>query len=661
MRTESSRRGHRYLPYAAALAVVVIGPTACRTHPGPCTSDEECLAIYGNDEHGRPRAICDPKHSVCVQPEFADPVPDAGNVVDAGETPDAGEPTDAGATPDAGEESDAGEPPELPDGGALPLSVTIASPASNAYTNFAITFSISVTGRPDEVELLKDGVLIAKLGKPYRYTWNVSNVSEGDHLFHARALKGSEQRLSESRVIRVDRTAPKIIARSPEANRTDVKATKVLRIDFSEPLLKASITSTSFSVSNQSVTVKPSMDGLWLELALAPGITGGHVVTVNSRFGPTDLAGNLLLESSWQFELPLLLPDGPPLATSTDPNGIKDPAILIDAAGEYIAFAEYVNGEFNIRVKGGPAWSDLGSPLNGYPGNGTNASSPTLIRGPSGRPIIAFDERNSVGETSVLAYEWTGTSWTPVSPSPGVGSVPQLAVAKGTLYRQGGTPYLSEWTGFAWNNILPPISIAGQTTTVCGGTTLHFFGAGSNANGSYPVGYALQSGFVTWSDLGIPQTQSSRPYQVLSVADITAASFAPGELTVAWVSTLKESAKAGSTIVTLGQYSGGSWQPWSFAPYIGSVYQRSPSIALNSNSSGVWVAYEDYIPFRFGSIPVITIASFNGTWGYLSRLHLGQYVRSSQPRAARGMDGRLRLVAVEGENTKSIVFYSENR
>ena len=74
-------------------------------------------------------------------------------------------------------------------GSPTPPTVNISSPSVQVYTKASVTIQVAVTGEPNTVELLKDGVLLATLIAPYQYIWDTTGEPEATYNLTARASK----------------------------------------------------------------------------------------------------------------------------------------------------------------------------------------------------------------------------------------------------------------------------------------------------------------------------------------------------------------------------------------------------------------------------------------------------------------------------------------
>jgi len=187
--------------------------------------------------------------------------------------------------------------------------IAITTPATNpAYASGALTLEATVAGgTPDRVEFLVDGNSIAVLtSPPFRTSWNTAAVNEGQHVVIARTLSLFKAGAYSPRLtVIVDRTPPAVdsVSPSPESN---IDASSLLSILFSEPMLPASITATSVTLSADAGTVAHvsalSADGK--TLTLTPGAFARPARIDLTLNGLTDLAGNGLPLARLSWNVP---------------------------------------------------------------------------------------------------------------------------------------------------------------------------------------------------------------------------------------------------------------------------------------------------------------------------------------------------------------------
>jgi uncharacterized protein YkwD len=103
----------------------------------------------------------------------------------------------------------------------------------------------------------------------------------------------------------VDSTPPTIVARTPQANATDVSITTTVTVDFDEPLQESLINDQSLQLSVDSSTLSGNLsyDAQNYRLSLTPDstLTAETTYTVTLDSNLQDLAGNLVASTSWSF------------------------------------------------------------------------------------------------------------------------------------------------------------------------------------------------------------------------------------------------------------------------------------------------------------------------------------------------------------------------
>ncbi|MCP3168989.1 hypothetical protein [Myxococcus qinghaiensis] len=112
---------------------------------------------------------------------------------------------------------------DVPDITPVQGEVRIRTPGGTAYTKGVLDIGLEVTGhRPDRVELLRAGEVMAVLKSPYTYAWDTTGETEGEHRLGARVVFGETVFTGQERVVVVDRTAPQVVSRAPEPGAQDV-------------------------------------------------------------------------------------------------------------------------------------------------------------------------------------------------------------------------------------------------------------------------------------------------------------------------------------------------------------------------------------------------------------------------------------------------------
>ncbi|MGD8911474.1 MAG: Ig-like domain-containing protein [Candidatus Thiodiazotropha sp.] len=103
----------------------------------------------------------------------------------------------------------------------------------------------------------------------------------------------------------VDSTPPTIVAKTPQANATDVSITTTISVDFDEPLQDSLVNDQSLQISLNSSPLSGSVsyDAQNNRLSLIPDnvLTADTTYTVTLDSHLQDLAGNPVVSTSWSF------------------------------------------------------------------------------------------------------------------------------------------------------------------------------------------------------------------------------------------------------------------------------------------------------------------------------------------------------------------------
>jgi hypothetical protein len=404
------------------------------------------------------------------------------------------------------------------------LTVTLTSPVSDVYTRGIVSVQVDVAGgTPDTVELLKDSDVLATLAPPYQYSWDTTGTPEGRYALTARAKKGGQAFSSAGRMVVVDRTSPRIVSRSPAPGSDNVSVHDPIIVEFSEPILPSSVTSSSVSLASLvEATVVPSDATLSADgthLTVIPRTAGKPANFALSLTGDlTDLAGNALTPERFGWTVPVWLRLGGP--TFSLPGHIRDMAL--DSYGDPVVAVWSLPGVIQISHWTGTGWEPVGAPLSSS--SAVGSAFIELVVDRSGAPIVAFTtedrffvvlgvwrwngsawqsvgspfayQKPIVGPSGTLDYSlavdgagqpvlaierngvidvqrWTGTTWQPVGSSP---SVDAFGVAVKTdangeptiayFESPDGVVYdleVQQWDGATWHALTALNSVSGQS------------------------------------------------------------------------------------------------------------------------------------------------------------------------------------------------------
>ncbi len=334
---------------------------------------------------------------------------DSGTGSDSGPMPamDSGPATstDAAGTPDASPR-DAGARTS-DSGSALQVAFT-GPPVAVTHVRGSVTLQLVVLGGvPDQLELWKDGSILAVLTPPYSYTWDTDLETEGEHNLEARAVVGGSTAASSDRSFTVDRTPPTITSRSPAPDSAAALATP-LRVEFSEPMSAASLAG--------ALTVDVASGPLAVTLSEPdPNVLSAQVTDALStlpatamatvRGTVTDLAGNPLgADSTWSFTYPAWAP--------RTGSGVGTTPTLLDAtlAADGTVWLLYGESGPDVRVAKYDAtgWHDIPSPRTGAR---IIREGRVRIRS-SGGVVVMWSGDADTTTVELRVSEWDGTAWT---------------------------------------------------------------------------------------------------------------------------------------------------------------------------------------------------------------------------------------------------------
>ncbi|MCP3065495.1 Ig-like domain-containing protein [Myxococcus sp. K38C18041901] len=262
------------------------------------------------------------------------------------------------------------------------------------------------------MELLVDGKSVETMLPPYRLRLETHAWVEGDHELLLRTSLGEQVFLSEPRPLRVDRTSPILVSRSPVSGERHVPAGQVIRASFSEALDPATIHGGSARLTAESRDlagdVELSIDGRALTIhprVRLPRDVAVHVVLDSSV---TDLAGNPIQreEDGWSWTMPGFLPLGNSFSTDSPAESTPAfPEMLIPSSGlPIVAWADTGSRGVFVRHWTGEAWEFLGTPMKNVDASRyLNAQLNT-----EGHPVIAWIDDLA---SEIHVRYWTGSEW----------------------------------------------------------------------------------------------------------------------------------------------------------------------------------------------------------------------------------------------------------
>lgn len=269
---------------------------------------------------------------------------------------------DAGAA-DAGT-ADAGTADAGTADAGTAVEVTIASPSGTVYVNGGVLFLATVKGgTPTKVELLSNDAGLAEMaGPPYAYAWDTAGLSggapvpEGTYSVAARATVDGRSVVSQPVTVVVDRTPPTVRSPSPPGLE-NIGLRDSMHVVFSEPVRNGATGAVRISADCGSVTFDRALsaDGRTLTFRASSGLSAPCTITATPGTGVADLAGNQMAAGTLSWKMPV--------------------------------------------------WQLVGDPVS------TNAGAYSLGVGPSGRPVVAYEEAPGSPGARIVVKAWGGRGW----------------------------------------------------------------------------------------------------------------------------------------------------------------------------------------------------------------------------------------------------------
>jgi Bacterial Ig-like domain len=349
---------------------------------------------------------------------------------------------------------------------SIALTASISSPSADVFVKGALNVQVVVTGAPDSVDLLKEGVVLASLVAPYTYSWDTTTEPEKTYSLTARAKKaGTPDVTSAAKQITVDRTAPTVVSRVPANGAVNVFLADEISATFSEPILASSVNTTNvqLKIGANVISSLPSLNAAGTKITIAPTTLPALTATINMVFtGLTDRAGNAAVIANSNF----VAPDWNSIGTILDTDSSKDaysPSIAMDSSGNsIIAWNEFDGTSLNIFVKkwNGSSWTPLGTILDNDPSR--YAYNPVIALDSSGNPIVTWYEFDGTS-SNIYAKKLNESTWTSLGtvldndvsknaskPSIRIDSSDNPIVTWSESDGTSGNIYVKKWNGSSW-------------------------------------------------------------------------------------------------------------------------------------------------------------------------------------------------------------------
>ena len=326
---------------------------------------------------------------------------------DAGEDPvDSGTERDSGADPDAGE--------------GLDVLIT-APPPAITHVRGTVDLQIVVRGgTADEVEIWKDGAILAVLPPPYTYPWNTDPEAEGAHVIEARAIQGGAVAAREQRTFTVDRTPPWIVDRRPAVGSTNAALAEPITIELSEPILATSLpralhlTLPSGPLAHTVSQPEPHVVEL-LPTERPATMPATATVTVDATI--TDLAGNALeAADAWSITYPGWVRHPRPGGASSS-SSVLDATVGPDGTVWVLCKHSAGPNDFDLELWAwdGSAWT--ATPAIIRDGASYLEDGEVRVR-PSGHVVVAWKGYSAPSTYETRVGEWDGAAFTEYAPPP---------------------------------------------------------------------------------------------------------------------------------------------------------------------------------------------------------------------------------------------------
>ncbi len=359
----------------------------------------------------------------------------------------------------------------------LPVSIHFIEPSKHLLINKDVFIALDSNRIDLAIELYLDNQLLTILQEPYLYTWNISSWSDGIYTLEARVKLSEQVFKSETRIITLDRTAPKIVDRKPSPEATNVWLADSIEIQFSEAINKDLVT--------QSQIVLGDAQGQNLDISTSLTDTRVIVKLNETPVLPTtlslslpelsDRAGNVFQQTSWSWSVPKWQHLGDSLNVDLSLSA-SDVSMMLDSKGNPIVAWEEAT---NIYVKHwlNQRWQTVGTKLNHDPArNPSLAVYVDLV-------FVAWAEGDS--QSDIYVNRWNGSSWESLGDT--LDSVAEHDTAQPSLVIDSqGNPvvtwfefdghssniYVKRWNGFAWEPLGDALDITLDQNAVFPSTAL---------------------------------------------------------------------------------------------------------------------------------------------------------------------------------------------
>lgn len=265
----------------------------------------------------------------------------------------------------------------VPDTEAPNPVITSPEAGVTTYTRGELPVSVSVSGKPPvRVELRLSGQFVGNMlpnadGSEWTLVLDTTTRPQGTYELSAAAVREDPllpKVISTGRTVVIDRTPPQVAQRTPTPGNSEVSPFSDVLAVFSEPVDPTSLatpedsteTRVALLVGGPTGTVVPvafvlEPDGVTLRLTPGGPLPTNTSYTVRLR-NITDLAGNPLADTSWNFSVPVfarLSPDLRAVQADGTPIFVQGrPELAIDNAGRTLVVSASADlGQVGIQVR----------------------------------------------------------------------------------------------------------------------------------------------------------------------------------------------------------------------------------------------------------------------------------------------------------------------
>lgn len=319
-------------------------------------------------------------------------------------------------------------------GGGDPLGVTLVDPADGAFLrDQTLMVRVETTGAPDRVAFLVDDVERDVFGPTGVLDWATSSFADGAHVLVAEAQRGGETVRSAAVNVTIDKVAPTLVGRAPEAGSDVFELTGDIVAEFDEPVRAADPDAAVSVIAETQSCPTPPCAEIPLDVTVTFDDDAEALVARLTSFPPsaflpvdlrvrvgngvTDRAGNPLvtegMAGSWAFGAPAWVPFGARVVLGTSILESGDgPTLTVGPDGTpYVLWlgSDPVDLSDDVRLFSYEGfWALEGQAAQAL---GLDVEATDLAVAASGDVYVAMGGRRVAGGPLVAVRRWDGTSF----------------------------------------------------------------------------------------------------------------------------------------------------------------------------------------------------------------------------------------------------------